>query len=383
MARPMSEEKNEMPQAAELKPCPFCGEGPTIRYVGDEDGGYHEVACYTPHAKDKDASLFCGVHASTEAEAIAAWNRRSPPSPSGRDEIRREALEEAAQVAELAHMVPPDGGSPTEDERRVAEAAASAIRSLMGNKQDLGSGFALGGLGETPSDALEAARRILDVVDDAERTYYPFHTRDYETIARALLAASPSPWRDMEEDELARAENARGSPAAAPTANIIERLREYHRDMVEMDNGECGATALYREAADEIEQLRADKDSAYQERNQVVAALASVFPSGISRTDIPGWLPEWHRCVYIDLPTGQASWHYHDSQHDLFAHLPTYTKEWDGHTTPQKYERLSLLAIKQEGAASHSPEAQSAVGTTPLLPRKEEINERISSAPQR
>lgn len=93
-----------------------------------------------------------------------------------------------------------------------------------------------------------------------------------------------------------------------------------------------------------VERLRADKDAAYLERNQAVAALASVFPAGIARTDIPGWLPEWHGCVYIDLPTGQASWHYHDSHAHLFAHLPPYAGKWDGHTTEEKYARLAALA---------------------------------------
>lgn len=91
--------------------------------------------------------------------------------------------------------------------------------------------------------------------------------------------------------------------------------------------------------------MRARKDGAYEERNRVVAALASCFPSGIARTTIEGWHAEWHGCVYIDLPTGQASWHYHDSQAHLFAHLPTYTKEWDGHTTEEKYERVSRLLV--------------------------------------
>lgn len=47
-------------------------------------------------------------------------------------EARNAALEEAAQVAAQACLVPPDGGSPTEDEYRVCEAAASYIRSLKG-----------------------------------------------------------------------------------------------------------------------------------------------------------------------------------------------------------------------------------------------------------
>lgn len=95
---------------------------------------------------------------------------------------------------------------------------------------------------------------------------------------------------------------------------------------------------------DEIERLRLDKDGAYLERNQLVALLASIYPSGIARTDIPGWLPEWHGCVYMDLPNGQASWHYHDSHAHLFEHLPPYTKPWDGHNTAEKYQRIVDLA---------------------------------------
>lgn len=45
-------------------------------------------------------------------------------------QARSAALEEAAQVAVQACLVPPDGGSPTEDEYRVCEAAASYIRAL-------------------------------------------------------------------------------------------------------------------------------------------------------------------------------------------------------------------------------------------------------------
>ena len=45
-------------------------------------------------------------------------------------EIRNAALEEAAGIADKGMLVPPDGGSPTEDEIRVATAIANAIRSL-------------------------------------------------------------------------------------------------------------------------------------------------------------------------------------------------------------------------------------------------------------
>jgi hypothetical protein len=85
---------------------------------------------------------------------------------------------------------------------------------------------------------------------------------------------------------------------------------------------------------------QSSKDAAYLERNKLVALLAAIFSSGIKRTAIEGWSDNWHGCVYIDFPWGQASWHYHDSQADLFAHLPPYVGDWDGHTTEAKYEAI-------------------------------------------
>lgn len=105
-------------------------------------------------------------------------------------------------------------------------------------------------------------------------------------------------------------------------------------------------SSLHQDAINEIWRLRADKDGAYLERNRLVALLASMFPSGIAYTDIPGWLPDWHGCVYIDLPTGQASWHYHDSHAHLFEHLPPYTNKWDGHTTDEKYQRIAAMTAR-------------------------------------
>jgi hypothetical protein len=92
------------------------------------------------------------------------------------------------------------------------------------------------------------------------------------------------------------------------------------------------------------------KDGAYLERNQCVAliaglALAAGWRAGITKTAIEGWSEDWHGCVYIDLPAGQVSWHYHDSHAHLFAFLPPYAGEWDGHDTPTKYERVATEAI--------------------------------------
>jgi hypothetical protein len=84
---------------------------------------------------------------------------------------------------------------------------------------------------------------------------------------------------------------------------------------------------------------------AYEERNRVVALLASMFPAGTARPDIEGWDPKWLGCVYVDFPWGQASWHFHDDHAHLFDHLPPYGGEWDGHTTEMKYEQIARAAV--------------------------------------
>jgi hypothetical protein len=100
-----------------------------------------------------------------------------------------------------------------------------------------------------------------------------------------------------------------------------------------------------RAAEAERDKQLAKKDGAYEERNRLVALLASMFPSGRKSTDIPGWNPEWHGAVYIDFPWGQASWHYHESQTHMFAHLTPYAGEWDGHTTETKYEAIQAASV--------------------------------------
>lgn len=104
-------------------------------------------------------------------------------------------------------------------------------------------------------------------------------------------------------------------------------------------------------------QMTARKDDAYLERNRCVAliarmALATGWRAGVARTAIEGWSEDWHGCVYVDLPTGQCSWHFHDSQAHLFDGLPAYTDPWDGHDTPEKYRRVGL-AFKAGGPLRH------------------------------
>ena len=99
------------------------------------------------------------------------------------------------------------------------------------------------------------------------------------------------------------------------------------------------------------DKARAAKDEAYRQRNHLAAALATLFPSGTRRTAIPGWSDDWHGCVYIDLPTGQISYHYHDSHALLFAGLPAYDKPYDGHDKDAVHVRLARLQRRWHAAA--------------------------------
>lgn len=38
--------------------------------------------------------------------------------------------------------------------------------------------------------------------------------------------------------------------------------------------------------------------------------------------------------VYIELPTGQVSWH-----------VPEYARPWDGHSTEEKYKRINEFVV--------------------------------------
>ena len=126
--------------------------------------------------------------------------------------------------------------------------------------------------------------------------------------------------------------------------DLVKRLREHEIHLDAWGKEAIHDADIVEEAADHIEKLESVRDGAYTERNRLVAFLSNIYPSGVKKTAIPGWDEAWHNCVYIDLPVGQASWHYHNDEAHLFAHLPPYESEWDGHTTEEKYERISLAS---------------------------------------
>lgn len=110
---------------------------------------------------------------------------------------------------------------------------------------------------------------------------------------------------------------------------------------------DCVYEAIKQETALAVEKERESKDEAYRERNMLVCALTKLFPAYLARHDENDttWEKDWMWIVYIDLPTGQVSWHIHDSERLKFSHLELKENKWDGHNTERKYQRLQALQI--------------------------------------
>lgn len=87
-------------------------------------------------------------------------------------------------------------------------------------------------------------------------------------------------------------------------------------------------------------------DEVYTERAHLVAALSKLFPSSLGEHDGDDWDDDWRTACYIELPTGQVSWHIASKDVHLFEHLEKEGNSWDGHTTEEKYKRLDALEAK-------------------------------------
>ncbi len=96
---------------------------------------------------------------------------------------------------------------------------------------------------------------------------------------------------------------------------------------------------------DRISELENQKNNAYKERNLCVALIAKLalqlgYKVGGSLHVGDNWDDDWRHIVFIDIPTGQLSWHIHDSEVPNFNFLSEYPGAWDGHTTEEKYNRI-------------------------------------------
>jgi hypothetical protein len=84
--------------------------------------------------------------------------------------------------------------------------------------------------------------------------------------------------------------------------------------------------------------------SVYAERNLCVSlaiklALALGLSAGIG-IDEGERDEQWKHVAFIDLPSGQVSWHIHTDELPNFGGVPLYAGVSDGHSTDLKYTRV-------------------------------------------
>lgn len=115
-----------------------------------------------------------------------------------------------------------------------------------------------------------------------------------------------------------------------------------HYDQLDALESERDALKAERDAE------RSSKDTAYSERDRLVCALSKLFPSWLERhPDLDtAWEDDWRWIVFVSFPTGQASWHIHDSEVSWFYHLERRDgNSWDGHSTAEKYARIERFKL--------------------------------------
>ena len=96
-----------------------------------------------------------------------------------------------------------------------------------------------------------------------------------------------------------------------------------------------------------IDSVMESRDSVYKERDMCVALIARMAVAlgykaglGLHPSDDDTWDDEWRNIVYVDLPSGQISWHIHEDELEHFQSLGQYDGDWDGHSTEEKYRRV-------------------------------------------
>jgi hypothetical protein len=112
----------------------------------------------------------------------------------------------------------------------------------------------------------------------------------------------------------------------------------------------------------QLRQARNERNAAFRERNQIVAALArlmaAVNPGSVHLVaPDPTAYPEDRQgkrrevirpLVCIHLPDGRnLTWHFSPEERPFFMGLPEAPADWDGHDTDEKYERLADLPVAE------------------------------------
>lgn len=173
-------------EVAELKPCPFCGSADHLSAIriGSAANGYYPLAIRCRHL---DCDEVQGPTGNGKAEAVAAWNLRTPARPAPTDVELDELEKVRALLAKIAHT----GQSAQPDHwlfRCMArDAACEALRLIAALRAPAVPR-------EVEGDArLRKALRDVSYTLQVPAAEYVPAIRDAWDIIDAALRASPTP----------------------------------------------------------------------------------------------------------------------------------------------------------------------------------------------
>ena len=142
-------------------------------------------------------------------------------------------------------------------------------------------------------------------------------------------------------------EHEQGRSLPADVREALDALQEAAAPYEPRDAVIASCASFARRVLGEHEQDGEDAggpslDEVYAERNKVVLAFAALVKE-------QGWdvglavdpdSPDWP-VLMIETDAGQVSWHFQAGE--LPPGLPLFAGKWDGHSTPEKYDRLAEL----------------------------------------
>lgn len=134
--------------------------------------------------------------------------------------------------------------------------------------------------------------------------------------------------------------SAKASARSVKIKELEQRIRGLESMLYEAQNAALTNRSNFEDVREQRDEARRGKDAAYTERNQLVALLACLYPSWKGVDEKLEGTP-FETVVYIDLPTGQVSFHVPDRDIEFFNHVDSNQyRAWDGHATSEKFERI-------------------------------------------
>ncbi|MFD7161259.1 DUF4326 domain-containing protein [Kribbella sp. NPDC059898] len=221
------------------------------------------------------------------------------------------------------------------------------------------------------------------IVDRTSSWGNPFTTKDIlaegvaatEGEARAIAVRRYADWLDGNGPDDHPLTPKRSVSRAWILAHLEELAGKVLACTCPVDELPCHRDELARRAAER---------AVYAERAQLVALVSACFWA--ARAVDPGE-PMCPDVIYLETPQGQLSWHLAAVDVErFFRHVELVDEgheraQWDGHSTTEKYRRISELT--QQLAAKQREADENQAGATMILPRLnptdwEHINEALT-----